>query len=576
MNWTSNEFIWLDWAILCVGILGVVAAVWYAVWKDKKASQGESSSDYLFGKGEPWYVIGMAIFAANIGSEHLVGLAGTGAKDGVGMAHWEMQGWMILILGWLFVPFYQLLINKMGKIITMPDFLKYRFTPRTGSWLSIITLVAYVLTKVSVTAFTGGVFFEYLLGLNFWWGAIGLIVVTAIFTVFGGMKGVMTLSSIQTPILIIGSFLVLFLGLAALGDGSIAAGWTAMMDNARTMHEGYGINHMFHTDPNDPMYPEYPGYVVFFGASIIGFWYWCTDQHIVQRVLGQVPGEDNAKVIARARRGTIAAGFFKILPCFMFLIPGMIAVALSQKAGSGFVMEETDAAFALMVKNILPAGIKGIVTIGFVCALVASLAAFFNSCATLFTEDFYKPMKKGMSEAHYVLVGRVATVVVVILGLIWMPVMMSLGSLYSYLQGIQSLLAPSMVAVFTLGMFSKKITPKSGEWGLIGGFVVGMLRLVTNVITDTGKADMTGWFWENTTWFWQTNWLVFECWLLVFIVVMMVVVSFFTEKPTQAQIDAITLTGDYKKTIRESFGVFDYIGTLLVIGLCAAFYWYFW
>ncbi len=437
-------------------------------------------------------------------------------------------------------------------------------------------MVAYVLTKVSVTAFTGGVFFEYLLGLNFWWGAIGLIVVTAIFTVFGGMKGVMTLSSIQTPILIIGSFLVLFLGLAALGDGSIAAGWTAMMDNARTMHEGYGINHMFHTDPNDPMYPEYPGYVVFFGASIIGFWYWCTDQHIVQRVLGQVPGEDNAKVIARARRGTIAAGFFKILPCFMFLIPGMIAVALSQKAGSGFVMEETDAAFALMVKNILPAGIKGIVTIGFVCALVASLAAFFNSCATLFTEDFYKPMKKGMSEAHYVLVGRIATVVVVILGLIWMPVMMSLGSLYSYLQGIQSLLAPSMVAVFTLGMFSKKITPKSGEWGLIGGFIIGMLRLVTNVITDTGKADMTGWFWENTTWFWQTNWLVFECWLLVFIVVMMVVVSFFTEKPTQAQIDAITLTGDYKKTIRESFGVFDYIGTLLVIGLCAAFYWYFW
>ncbi len=576
MNWTSNEFIWLDWAILCVGILGVVAAVWYAVWKDKKASQGESSSDYLFGKGEPWYVIGMAIFAANIGSEHLVGLAGTGAKDGVGMAHWEMQGWMILILGWLFVPFYQLLINKMGKIITMPDFLKYRFTPRTGSWLSIITLVAYVLTKVSVTAFTGGIFFEYLLGLNFWVGAIGLIAVTCVFTVFGGMKGVMTLSSIQTPILIIGSFLVLFLGLAALGDGSIAAGWTAMMDNARAMHEGYGINHMFHTDPNDPMYPEYPGYVVFFGASIIGFWYWCTDQHIVQRVLGQVPGEDNAKVIARARRGTIAAGFFKVLPCFMFLIPGMIAVALSQKTGSGFVMEDTDAAFALMVKFILPAGIKGIVTIGFVCALVASLAAFFNSCATLFTEDFYKPMKKGMSEAHYVFVGRVATVVVVLLGLIWMPVMMSLGSLYSYLQGIQSLLAPSMVAVFTLGMFSKKITPKSGEWGLIGGFVVGMLRLVTNVITDTGKADMTGWFWENTTWFWQTNWLVFECWLLVFIVVMMVVVSFFTEKPTQAQIDAITLTGDYKKTIRESFGVFDYIGTLLVIGLCTAFYWYFW
>ena len=583
MNWNSHEFVWLDWAVLVIGLLGVVWAVWHAIVKDKKASKGESSSDYLFGKGEPWYVIGMAIFAANIGSEHLVGLAGTGAKDGVGMAHWEMQGWMILFLGWLFVPFYQLLNNKLGKIITMPDFLKFRYTHRTGSWLSIITLVAYVLTKVSVTAFTGGIFFEFLLGIPFWYGAIGLIAITAVFTVFGGMKGVMTLSSIQTPILIIGSFLVLFLGLNLLGDGSIAAGWTTMMDNARAMHEGYGINHMFHTDPGDPMYSEYPGYAVFLGASIIGFWYWCTDQHIVQRVLGQQKGEDNAKVIARARRGSIAAGFFKLLPCFMFLIPGMIAIALQNKAGSGFDMGmnaagqlNTDAAFAVMVKNVLPTGVKGIVTIGFVCALVASLAAFFNSCATLFTEDFYKPLKKGMSEAHYVLVGRIATVVVVLLGLAWMPVMMSMDTLYTYLQGIQSLLAPSMVAVFTLGIFSKRITPKAGEWGLIGGFAIGMVRLVTNVITDSGKAVMDGAFWDATAWFWQTNWLIFECWLLVFIIAMMIVVSCFTPAPSKEQVEAITFTADYRKMIRSSWNVWDIVGTLLVIGLCGAFYWYFW
>ena len=162
MNWSSREFIWLDWTVLAVGVLAIVWAVYRAIKKDKEKMKGADSQDYLFGKGEPWYVIGMAIFAANIGSEHLVGLAGTGAKDGVGMAHWEMQGWMILILGWLFVPFYQLLINKMGKIITMPDFLKFRYTQRTGSWLSIITLVAYVLTKVSVTAFTGGIFFKFL------------------------------------------------------------------------------------------------------------------------------------------------------------------------------------------------------------------------------------------------------------------------------------------------------------------------------------------------------------------------------------------------------------------------------
>ncbi len=581
MNWNSHEFIWLDWLILGVGILAVTWAVWRSIQKDKRLQKGASSEDYLFGKGEPWYIIGAAIFAANIGSEHLVGLAGTGAKAGVGMAHWEMQGWMILILGWLFVPFYQLMNNKMGKIITMPDFLKYRYTPATGSWLSIITLVAYVLTKVSVTAFTGGIFMESLLGLPFWYGAIGLIVLTGIFTVLGGMKGVMTLSAIQTPILILGSFLVLFLGLAALGGGSIPEGWAAMIDYSKTLNVGkdgvaYGTNHMFHFQTGDPLYDEYPGFWVFIGASIIGFWYWCTDQHIVQRVLGQRKGESNEVVMKRARRGTIAAGYFKLLPVFMFLIPGMVAAALAARPDSGFTLNDPDTAFGSMVKFVLPAGVKGIVTIGFISALVASLAAFFNSCATLFTEDFYKPKFKDKSESTYVLAGRIATIVVVILGIVWIPIMMSLGSLYSYLQGIQSLLAPAMVAVFALGIFSKKITPKAGEWGMIGGFIIGMLRLLTNIFTDTGTKAMAGWAWESTAWFWQTNWLIFEIWLLVFIMLMMVVVSFFTPKPTAQQIEAITFTKEYKKQIAKSWNKWDIVASLGVVILCALFYWYFW
>lgn len=581
MDWHSHEFIWLDWVIIVVGILGVAFAVWRAIQKDKRKQQGADSEDYLFGKGEPWYIIGAAIFAANIGSEHLVGLAGTGAKSGVGMAHWEMQGWMILILGWLFVPFYQLMNTKLGKIITMPDFLKTRYTHRTGSWLSIITLIAYVLTKVSVTAFTGGIFMESLLGLPFWYGAIGLIVLTGIFTVFGGMKGVMTLSAIQTPILIIGSFLVLFLGLSALGGGNIGDGWHAMIEYSKTLGKGadgvaYGTNHMFHFETGDPLYDEYPGFWVFIGATIIGFWYWATDQHIVQRVLGQQKGEANDVVMKRARRGTIAAGYFKLLPVFMFLIPGMIAAALAARPDSGFTLENPDTAFGAMVKFVLPAGVKGIVTIGFISALVASLAAFFNSCATLFTEDFYKPMFKGKSEAKYVLVGRIATIVVVVLGIIWIPVMMKLGSLYSYLQGIQSLLAPAMVAVFVMGAFSKKITPKAGEVGLIGGFVIGMIRLLTNIFTDTGKDVMTGTFWESTTWFWKTNWLIFEIWLLVFIMLMMVVVSFFTPKPTAQQIDAITFTDDYKTLIKKSWSKWDVIASLGVVLACVLFYIYFW
>jgi len=249
---------------------------------------------------------------------------------------------------------------------------------------------------------------------------------------------------------------------------------------------------------------------------------------------------------------------------------------LAARPDSGFTLTDPDTAFGSMVKFVLPAGVKGIVTIGFISALVASLAAFFNSCATLFTEDFYKPMFKGKSEATYVLVGRIATIVVVVLGIGWIPIMMSLGSLYSYLQGIQSLLAPAMVAVFVMGIFSKKITPKAGEAGLIVGFLIGMVRLLTNILTDTGKTIMSGSLWENTTWFWQTNWLIFEIWLLVFIMLFMVLVSFFTKKPTAQQIEFITFTDDYKTLIRNSWNKWDVIASLGVVAACALFYWYFW
>jgi SSS family solute:Na+ symporter len=422
---------------------------------------------------------------------------------------------------------------------------------------------------------------ESLLGLPFWYGAIGLILLTGLFTVLGGMKGVMTLSAIQTPILIIGSFLVLFLGLSALGGGSVIDGWTAMIDYTKSLNVGadgvaYGTNHLFHFETGNPLYDEYPGVWVFLGASIIGLWYWATDQHIVQRVLGQRKGESSDEVMMRARRGTIAAGYFKLLPVFMFLIPGMVAAALAARPDSGFTLDNPDMAFGSMVKFVLPAGVKGIVTIGFISALVASLAAFFNSCATLYTEDFYKPMFKGKSEARYVLVGRIATIVVVILGIVWIPIMMSLGSLYDYIQGIQSLLAPSMVAVFVLGIFSKRITPKAGETGMIVGFLIGMARLLTNIFTNTGKDVMTGWYWESTTWFWQTNWLIFEVWLLVFIVLMMVVVSFFTKKPTAQQVEFITFTGDYKTLIRNSWNKWDVIASSGVVLACVLFYIYFW
>ena len=571
MNWTSNQFIWLDWAIIAIGVVGIGWAVWSAIRKQRRLA-GESSREYFLG-GEPWWVMGAAIFAANIGSEHLVGLAGAGAETGMGMAHWEMHGWMIIIFGWVFVPFY-----KHSRVFTMPESLNRRYTRKTSSWLSIITLVSYVLTKVSVTAFTGGIFLQSLLGLPFWYGAIGLVLLTGVFTVAGGMKGVMTLSKIQTPILIIGSFLVLFLGLLALGGGSISTGWTSMIDHARSLNQGYGTNHLMHFDKLDPLYEKFPGIWVFLGSAIIGFWYWCTDQHIVQRVLG-------GKNMNEMRKGTILAGYLKLLPVFMFLIPGMIAIALQHKTGSGFdmgtIMKDgkevlnTDAAFGSMVKFVLPAGVKGIVTIGFICALVASLAAFFNSCATLYTVDFYKPKHPDASEKKLVWIGRAATWVVVLLGLVWIPVMKGLGSLYAYLQDVQSLLAPAIVAVFLLGIFSKKITPKAGETGIIVGFSIGIIRLICNIFKDNLNAmNITG-----LDWFWNTNWLIFEVYLLLFIIAVMVVVSLFTKQASEEKLAGITYfsqTPEQKKETRNSWSKWDVLASAVVVAFCVAFYIYFW
>ena len=582
MNWHSTQFEMLDWAIIVVGVATVAWFVYRAIQKSKaEKTGGETSDDYfLSGRSETWFTIGAAIFAANIGSEHLVGLAGAGAETGMGMAHWEMQGWMILILGWFFVPFYE-----HSKIFTMPEFLNRRFTRNTSSALSLITLISYVLTKVSVTAITGGVFFEGLLGLPFWYGALGLVALTGVFTIFGGMKGVMTISAIQTPILIVGAFLVLFLGLNALGDGSIVQGWENMLAHAQTMNKGedgtaYGINHLMHFNESDPLYGRFPGFGVFIGAAIIGFWYWCTDQHIVQRVLA-------AKNMQEARRGTIFAGYLKVLPVFMFLIPGMIAAALYARPDFAALMTDasgnkvTDEAFSAMVRYVLPVGVKGIVTIGFISALVTSLAAHFNSSATLFTMDFYKHYHPEASEQKLVWMGRMATLAVVVFGVLWIPVMQMMGkSLYGILQEMQSLIAPAIAAVFIMGVFTKKITPKAGEVGIIVGFLVGMIRLALMAIfpAKVGSADFLAYpqFIQD---FLSINWLWFEIYLLIFTMLLMVVVSFFTKQASEEKLKGITFltqSAEQKAATRASWSTLDVITSIGVVALCVAFYIYFW
>lgn len=556
----------LDWIIIALFFLALAGVIIYVMRRRK-----DDTSDYfLSGRSETWLAVGAAIFAANIGSEHLVGLAGAGAESGMAMAHWEMHGWLILILGWVFVPFY-----AHSRVFTMPEFLYKRFNKNTSSTLSIITLISYVLTKVSVTAFTGGIFLSSVIGINFWYGAIGLVLLTGIFTVLAGMKGIMTISVIQTPILILGAIIILVLGLLKVGGGGILEGWQEVVKQAG------GNIHLIHTK-GDPWYDKFPGVGVIFGAAIIGFWYWCTDQHIVQRALA-------AKNLTQARRGSIFAGYLKILPVFMFLIPGMIAAALNAKAQANgqTLFSDNNEAYGYLVSSLLPIGVKGIVVVGFIAALMTSLAAHFNSSATLFTIDFYKNYKPDASEHRLVWVGRIATITVVVLGLIWIPIMKSLGSvLYEYLQNVQSLIAPAIAAVFLLGVFNRKITPKAGQWGLLVGFLVGMFRLGlmifdpgTSMNPETHKMITDPSLRHGLFLILDFNWLHFCIFLFFLTMAVMAVVSTFTEKATTEQLQGITYFSQSPEQIaetRSSWSKWDIFNTVVVLGICIAFYVYFW
>jgi SSS family solute:Na+ symporter len=549
-------FHWLDWMVLglfAVALIGII--VWVSRMKE------DTSSDYfLAGRDATWLAIGASIFASNIGSEHLVGLAGAGASTGMAMAHWEMHGWLILILGWVFVPFY-----ARSGVFTMPEFLERRYNKTARSFLSIISLVSYVLTKVAVTVYAGGIVFKEVLGIEtfmgidfFWVGAIGLVVITGIYTVIGGMKSVLYTSILQTPILLIGSIVILVVGLTKLG------GWSELMDICRVQTTPLGDSMTSLIRSKDD--PDFPWTGVLLGSAIIGFWYWCTDQYIVQRVLS---GRDQTQ----ARRGAIFGGYLKLLPVFIFLIPGMIAFALNEK---GLIeLTDSDAAFPTLVSQLLPAGIKGIVVGGLIAALMSSLASLFNSSAMLFTVDFYQKYRPDTPEKKLVAVGRIATVVIVILGILWIPVMKSLGKvLYEYLQDVQSLLAPGIAAVFLLGVFWKRATAAGGMWGLIAGFILGMSRLALKIFE--GKLDPDGLLYST---FVAPNWLHYCIYLFFISIAVIVVVSLLTKHESDEKLSGLTYasaTPEQRAITRASYSNWDIANSVIILAVVVAFYIYFW
>ena len=531
----------LDWFVLAAYFFALIlVAVWVVVQKNK------NTEDYfLAGRNVGWFVIGASIFASNIGSEHVVGLAGTGFESGTPMAHYELHAWIVLLLGWLFLPFY----IRSGAF-TMPEFLEKRFDSRSRWFLSLFSLVAYVLTKVSVTIYAGGIVVSELLGIPFWYGAIGVVVFTGIYTVIGGMKAVIYTETLQAIVLILGSVIITYLGLQEVG------GWNEL----RNIVIAESPNHFNMWRPMTD--PDFPWTGLLFGGTIVGVWYWCTDQYIVQRTLAA----NNIKI---GRRGAIFGAYLKLLPIFIFLIPGIIAFALSIKDPAVFSIEEADRAFPMLVKTLLPVGLKGLVAGGLMAALMSSLASVFNSCSTIFTIDIYKKLRPLESEKKLLNIGKIATTVIVILGIVWIPIMEKIGGgvMYQYLQNVQSYIAPPVTAVFLLGIIWKRVNAEAAITTLLAGLILLIVRLGSEIYYQ--PMISSGQVIDNFMFAFATvNFSHMAILMFIFSALLCITVSFLTSPPNYSKISGLsygTLTANHRKENSESYDTVDVILSIILI-----------
>jgi SSS family solute:Na+ symporter len=584
----------LDMAVILAFAVGMILTVWYSMRK-----KNESGKDYfLSGRDANWLQIGSSIFSSNIGSEHLVGLAGAGFVTGMAMAHWEMHAWWIIILGWAFVPLY----DRM-KVFTMPEFLELRFSRGSRNVLSLLTMASLVLTKIAATIYAGDVVIRTLLNVNtihipgigdldvFWAIALGLALTTGLYTIFGGMRVIMYTAVLQSPVLILGSVCILYTGLHVLGNGSLVAGWHATLKAvADATWHGEGV-HLVRSI-NDP---DWPWLAILPGSAIIGFWYWCTDQYIVQRVLA-------GKNQQESRRGSILAGFFKLTPVFIFLVPGMIAFALTKAPGVGF-STSGDAAYTSLVAQILPHGLRGMVACGMIVALMASLGSKFNASATLFTMDFYREWYPNASGKTEVIVGRIATAVIVFVGICWVLVIKNLHMpLYLYLQNVQGYLSPAIAVLFAMGVFWRRATAPAALWafviGMIGGFgrlaadlvmhsdadAVSKLKVdhyhgvITQAQFDAGigaiRATHNGLLFD----FWNIHWLYYCEGLFVLTAALMIIISLVTKAPDPKTIKYTWYgaTPEEKAATKASWNAMDVVLSAIVIGCVVLFYYKFW
>src|SRR5262245_22125123 len=523
-----------DWLVIAAYFIVLYAVV----LRHGAANRKNPTEFFLAGRNAGWFIVGASIFATNIGSEHLVGLAGSGASGAFPAAQFELiAAFALVLLGWLFVPFY-----LRSGVFTMPEFLEQRYSSGVRFYLAAISIVGYVLTKISVTIAAGAIVFEALLGIDFWTGAVIVVLATGVYTVIGGMRAVLISDTFQTFVMVGGSITVTIVGLEAIG------GWNEL--RAATPPEFLSLWRA----TSDP---DFPWTGIVFGAPILAVWYWCTDQYIVQRTLA-------AKSIGEARRGTFFAACLKLLPLFIFVLPGVIAYVLAQRGA--LRLDDPDSALATLIGQLLPAGVLGLVVAGLVAALMSSLASVFNSAATLVTMDVYKRLAPHHSERRLVLVGQAATVLMVLFGLAWIPVMDVISDrLYVYLQSVQAYISPPIAAVFLLCVLWPRANARGALAALFTGLVLGAARLVL----ELGEVSLPGWPGQLVT----MNFLHFAILLFVLCSAVLVTVSLATRAPDALRVAPLTIGS--ARTVPSGTRGTDIVLSAILVGLVAAAWLYF-
>ncbi|KAB5543788.1 hypothetical protein PHYPO_G00083650 [Pangasianodon hypophthalmus] len=481
-------------ADISVIVIYFVVVLAVGVWAMVRTNRSTVGGFFLAGRSMVWWPIGASLFASNIGSGHFVGLAGTGAAAGIAIGGFEWNALvMVLILGWIFVPIY----IKAG-VVTMPEYLKKRFGgQRIRIYLSVLSLFLYIFTKISADMFSGAIFINQALKMNIYLAVVMLLIITALYTITGGLAAVIYTDTLQTIIMVVGSFILM--GFAFEKVGGYEGLQDKYMQAIPSVVGNYSENcytpradsfHIF----RDALTGDMPWPGLIFGLTIQAGWYWCTDQVIVQRCL-------SAKNMSHVKAGCILCGYLKLLPMFLMVLPGMISRVLYPDEVACVVPELckqycdtevgcTNIAYPKLVVELMPNGLRGLLLSVMLASLMSSLTSIFNSSSTLFTMDIYAKIRQKASEKELMIAGRLFMLVLIGISIAWIPIVQTAqsGQLFDYIQSVTSYLAPPIAAVFTLAIFCKRVNEPGAFYGMLIGLAIGLSRMITEFVYGTGSC----------------------------------------------------------------------------------------